>query len=310
MTALRFPDLPGLSELPDTARASGPMSLRYEDVAQDGRLMLHALPHGIGEVMWAKTISKAGLAGQLNHQGIIPILTRFVLEGLGGPIAVRKPLFGEGGYWLAHTVRSEPGPDGDRQSVDRLLLNVFLDVYGERGRTYGPPPADAGARVHLGRVLAEHVFSRPFGPKEERKVVRFDVPGLEPVPPTRHAWRPAQELLDLPDGATPLEPSLRPDDAPIVFGLSHTDSNQHVNSLVYPWLFEQAALRRLAALGRDARVLSRFCEIAYRKPCFAGDRVQIVLRAFEIEGRLGAVGYFAGREADASLGHAFVRMAF
>jgi hypothetical protein len=301
----RFPELP---HVPENARARGPMSLRYEDVTQDGRLMLHALPHGIGEVMWAKTLSKAGLAGHLYHHGIVPILTRFVLQGLGGPIAVRKPLVGEGGYWLAHTVDAAG-------SVDRLLLNVFLDVFGEKGRTYGAQPDDAGARVRLGRVFAEHVFSRPFGPKDQRKVLRFDVPDLEPVPPTRHEWRAGVRLLDLPHDATPLEPSMRPDDAPLVFGLGHTDSNQHVNSLVYPWLFEQAALRRFAALGKDVRVLSRFCEIAYRKPCFSGDRVRVVLRAFASVGEpasLGAVGAFVpeGREGELDRAHAWIAMTF
>src|SRR5262249_45145306 len=108
----RFPDLP---DVPESARAEGPMSLRYEDVAQDGRLMLQALPHGLGEVMWAKTLSKAGLAGHLYQHGIVPILTRFVFEGLGGPIAVRRPLFGQGGYWLAHTTTA--GAQGG--AVDR-----------------------------------------------------------------------------------------------------------------------------------------------------------------------------------------------
>lgn len=305
---LDFPEIP---EVPESQRAHGPMSLRYEDVARDGRLMLQALPHGIGEVMWAKTLSKAGLAGHLNRQGIVPILTRFALQGLGGPIGVRRPLEGSGRWWLAHTTDA-------RGEVDRLLLNVYLDVFGEKGRTYGEPPKGAGDRVHLGRVFAEHVFSRPFGPPEQRKVLRFDpasdhaldVPDLPPVPPTAYTWRPGDALLRLPHDATPLEPSLRPDDAPLVFGLGHTDSNQHVNSLVYPWLFEQAALRRFAALGRDARVLSRFCEIAYRKPCFAGDRMRIVLRAFERSGLLGAVGAFVPDADPTGKPHAWIAMTF
>jgi hypothetical protein len=64
------------------------------------------------------------------------------------------------------------------------------------------------------------------------------------------------------------------------FGLDHTDSNQHVNSLVYPRLFAEAALRRLAELERPRRLLIRALDIAYRKPSFAGDRVRIHTRLF------------------------------
>jgi hypothetical protein len=100
--------------------------------------------------------------------------------------------------------------------------------------------------------------------------------------------------------------------------VAHTDSNQHVNSLVYPRLFEDAALRRFAALGRlKPPVLSRHVEAAFRKPCFAGETYAVALQAFTLEGRLGAVGKFVS-QADASSeeglrkakGHCFVRMAF
>ena len=67
----------------------------------------------------------------------------------------------------------------------------------------------------------------------------------------------------------------------------HTDSNQHVNSLVYPRLFEEAAVTRAvdrertrAAPGTDLRsqlLLARTFELRYRKPFFAGDRATIRL---------------------------------
>ena len=56
------------------------------------------------------------------------------------------------------------------------------------------------------------------------------------------APRPAAGVGDpesvgaLPEGAVPLDYCLRVHPTPIAFGLAHTDSNQHVNSLVYPHL--------------------------------------------------------------------------
>jgi hypothetical protein len=40
-------------------------------------------------------------------------------------------------------------------------------------------------------------------------------------------------------------------------------------------------------------VRSRAVDIAYRKPCFAGDRVRCHLRLFDRGGTLGAAGFVA-----------------
>ena len=61
------------------------------------------------------------------------------------------------------------------------------------------------------------------------------------------------------------------DPTPLPLGLAHTDANQHVNSLVYPRLFEEAVLRRLATLGKPTALLTRRAEVAFRKPAFAGE---------------------------------------
>jgi acyl-CoA thioesterase FadM len=108
------------------------------------------------------------------------------------------------------------------------------------------------------------------------------------------------------------------DPTPIAFGLAHTDSNQHVNSLVYPRLFEDAALRRFAALGKGKpAVLSRHVEAAFRKPCFAGETYAVALQAFTLDGKLGAVGSFVSTDDARSAEtlararpHCFVRMVF
>ena len=80
--------------------------------------------------------------------------------------------------------------------------------------------------------------------------------------------------------------------------MMHTDSNQHVNSLVYPRLFEEAVVER--AFDPEARVpgaeslLVRAIDIRYRKPFFAGDRASIALA---LEGA-AATGAFVPAGAD------------
>jgi hypothetical protein len=85
--------------------------------------------------------------------------------------------------------------------------------------------------------------------------------------------------------------------------MMHTDSNQHVNSLVYPRIFEETAVRRIM---QDARIpaahalLARALELRWRRPFFAGERATIGMRFVEpaagnlAEGStIAAVGSFA-----------------
>lgn len=275
---LPFPDLPAL---PPDQRSVASMALRYSDVTQDGRLSVLAVPHGTGPAIWGTLLADRPVSDAIAAQGVIPILSRQIVEGGEGPISVASPVELRGAYQLAHTVDAAG-------AVDRIVMSFWLDVHAPRGRTSGPPPDGAGEPLRAGRCFVEHVFTRLFAPPEQRKVQRLDFPGVPPVPPDRYEWRPPEALLALPPGAEPLEPELRPDAARIAFGLDHSDSNQHVNSQVYPGLFIDAALRRLAELGRPTALLCRRIEIAYRKPCFAGDRVRVTLRAFTLGDAHGA----------------------
>ncbi|MEQ1508142.1 MAG: hypothetical protein ABMB14_38285, partial [Myxococcota bacterium] len=137
---------------------------------------------------------------------------------------------------------------------------------------------DSGAtEVLVGRVYAEHVFTRPFAPPGQRRVTALP----SGVPADGGPLR-TFDAVGAPDrSGGDGGPDLLPD-VPIAFGVHHTDSNLHVNSLVYPRLFEDAAV----ALRPD-RPLARFCEVAWRKPCFAGDRVTLRRWALD-EGTGGA----------------------
>ena len=273
--------VPPEPEVTEAQRASGPVLLRFEDVSQDGRITLHGLPNALEELLWPR-LSGHPVRAALHEEGIVPVLSRLILLGYPDTISVRGLLEGRGLFDLAHNVDI----DG---AVNRVLINLWAVLHGTRGRMHGPEPKGAGESVLVGRVFAEHVFTRPFGPQDTRKVLSLPELG---VPETRLPWRSAEEIRSLPQEAEPLdfEPVLDP--VGIVFGLGHTDSNAHVNSLVYPRLFEEAALRRFATLGQGSRLLARSLEVGFRKPCFAGDRARIALRAYTRGKQLGAVGSF------------------
>jgi hypothetical protein len=258
---------------------------RFEDITQDGRLQLGALLPGLGATTWRHLLAHPD-SKRLLESGIVPILSRLVIEGGIGPFSPAHPLGARGAFAFSHTTDATG-------SIERLLLSMWLEVHAPIGRTYGAPPDDAGTPALAGRVYAEHTVTRPFASSpEERRVQPADLAGIEGLPGQRvEAVAPAS-LEVLPEGAVAIDEASRADAATIHFGLSHTDSNQHVNSLVYLRLFEEAALRRLAERGvRGARIATR-AQLAYRKPCFAGDAMRIELRAYEHDGRHGAVGSF------------------
>ena len=279
------------------ALASAPCPLRYEDITQDGRLQVTTAAQAVNPI-WA-SLWRSPLVAAFKR-GEIPILARLALETEPGPFAVSDTEgTARGVYQLAHT----RGANGE---VERILLGMWAEMECTVGRAYGPRPPNAGERAIGGRVYAEHVFTRLFAPKGERRVTKLDAPGIAEVPEPRVDTFLPETLLELPAGAHPLEEDLREDPVPLALGLCHTDSNQHVNSLVYPRLFEEAALRRLAELGKKTAVLTRRADVAFRKPLFAGQVARVQLRAFELGDRVGIVG--AITSADDPTVHAYGRL--
>jgi hypothetical protein len=296
-----------LPEFPDvlsSQRAQAPVYMRFEDVAQDGSLKVGGMPHAIGLVSLGKLWLHTALSDQTRPLGIVPILTRLAMETLGGPISVRKAVLADGSYQLAHTRNAN-------REISRILLNAYVDLHAPIGRTHSPQPANAGTQAFVGRAFAEHVFTKPWSPPGERKVVALPTADGPLVPGPTLRFREANDVLSLDDATKWIDPALRLDETPLTFGLTHTDSNQHVNSLVYPALFEDAALRRLIDLDYDTRsLLVDFIDIAFRKPCFAGQRMFIWLRPFERKGKLGAVGYLGPRECEPERAHCVCALTF
>lgn len=292
--------LPPLPDVPAEQTVREASSLRYEDVAQDGHLSLSTLPHISGAV-WRQLLGSSAAAQAGRDHGIVPILVRLAIVIEDVAIHPSRPVEVSGRYQLAH----QPGPGG---GAERLFLNMWAELAGTEGHVFGGGPTGSKELVPGGRVFSEHVFTRLFAPPEQRKVTSLPPP-LPAVPDSVHEFSPFERILDLPEGAEALEAELSADAMPVVFGLSHTDSNQHVNSLVYPRLFEEAALRRLATLGTDpSRRFACAAEIGYRKPCFAGDHMEIALRSYRCGDRLGAVGVFRPAGDASARPHCFVRL--
>jgi hypothetical protein len=296
----------GIPSLPDGApRAHAAVPLRFEDVTQDGRLVLEALPTALVATIWRALLADVEAVRALRVQGIAPILARLRMEGGKGPFSAHGAVEAEGAYRYA---RADDG---------RFMLEMASTLHAPIGRTYGGG-VGAGERAVAGRLFAEHVLTRLFAPDGQRRVRGLDFPGAPAVTESRDALPPFESIATLPPGATPLEPAMHPDPAALVFGVLHTDSNRHVNSLAYLRVFEEAALRRFFALGRGASVLARSVDIAYRKPCFAGQAVRITQQAYEAAGRLGVAATLAvepheaadGRKVAHARPHAYVRMEF
>lgn len=243
---------------------------RYEDVTQDGRFLLTAFMPGLGAAVWRSLVKHTATLSAFAAQGILPILRRLVAVGEDGPFSVHTPLASKGTWRLA---REDGG--------DRIFLDMWLEAHTSKGTTLGPPPPKDAPRVLAGRVYGEHVITKPFAPKTERKVTKIDAPGLPPLPEDVHPFLESDALLA---GHT------LDDAGQIAFGMMHTDSNQHVNSLVYPRRFEEAVIAHVAP---PPAFVARAFEVRWRKPFFAGERARIgVAVVSRTDTKLHVVGAF------------------
>jgi hypothetical protein len=257
---------------------------RYEDIAQDGRIMPIALPPAMSGLWNACIVNSPGTRSAI-AKGVIPILSRITMMTRDQPIRVDRPITSRAGYELAHQKRNG--------EVARIFMNVWCEISGVAGRI-GPRAQADGESAVAGVLFAEHTYTRPLAPPEQRRVTRLDAEGYPEIPPVHYDAPPAETAQDKPVIASWID-ELAPDPNEVVFTLDQTDSNQHVNSLVYIRVFLEAVQRRFAMRGLPLKIRSRAVDIAYRKPCFAGDRVRAHLRLFD-NGDPGAAGYIAGRD--------------
>ena len=290
LIAMLFP-APIAPEFPPDQVFTNPLYPRYEDCTQDGRLNPLAIPPGLA-TMWSARDARTSGGRQARASGLTALLTRLTVTSLEQPVRVNRAFEAAVGFQLAHD-RDAAG------EVTRLFLNIWADVRGRPDLPAAQRAADTGALVVAGQAFAEHTYTRPFGPPDQRRVTSLaGIDGVPEVPEIRYHQPAPASAGEAPAGATWLD-ELAPDPVDTAFLLDHTDANQHVNSLVYVRVFLDAAGRRLAAGGHPPRLRSLAFDIAYRKPSFAGDRVRAQIRTFAHGERVGVAGFLAaaGEEA-------------
>lgn len=275
-----LPSIPEEPDVPSEQRGEAELGVRFEDICQDGRLRIDGVWPPMGRILWNDARMGRVFTG-LGQRGIRNVLARLVIHAEDVPLSPRRRALSRVVYQLAHSV-------DDRGEVNRILLRNWLCTEAV--------PAGSARGVTERRLVARahglHVFTRPNAPRGQHRVVSLDGTGLPQVPEPRVLVPAATDLLEAPPGSTFLDAAPRPDTAPLMFGLSHTDLNQHVNFLTYPRCIEDAALRRFAELEPGRRLLARSLEIAYSKPCFAGDCMRVVLQAFGVGAVRGVCAVF------------------
>ena len=125
MLAAMFPAPPTPTFAPGQS-ATSPGYFRYEDAAQDARLMPIALPQVLAGLWREVLVEHVGALNALKG-GILPILTRMTLVTTAAPIRVDRPYEATSGFELAHDL--EPGTS----DVSRLFMNVWSEVRGVGG---------------------------------------------------------------------------------------------------------------------------------------------------------------------------------
>ena len=277
-------DAPAAPEFPTGSSATTSQYFRYEDVTMDGRLIPIAAPAGLAGLWREVLVHHAGHKNSI-RAGVIPILTRLTIHTTDQQVRVDRPFETHNGFSLAHD-RDANG------AVSRIFMNIWCQIRGLAGRL---GRESTGELSLAGTVFAEHIYTRPLALPDKRRVIALGVDGLPDVPEMRYAAPAPSTAGEAPPGAQWLD-ELMPDATDYVFTLDQTDSNQHVNSLVYVRLFLEAVNRRLADRGEPLRIRAKAVDVAYRKPCFAGDRVRAHVRLFRAGEQLGAAGYVTGSD--------------
>lgn len=289
LSAMLFP-APPAPVFPAEQASTSDHYPRYEDCTQDGRLTTLAIPPSLATT-WNAREARYPAIRKARAKGLVSLLTRLTVVSFDAPVRVNRPFEVTGGFQLAH--------DRDASdAVSRLFMNVWTQI---RGRPHLPREAwdtarasgPSGQLVLAGQAFTEHTYTRPFGPPDQRKVTSLaGVEGLPEVPEVRYHQPAPSSAADAPDGASWID-ELAADPVDTMFTLDQTDANQHVNSLIYVRVFLAAMQRRLASGGHPARLRSKAFDIAYRKPCFVGDRIRAHIRMFAHGDHLGGAGFLA-----------------
>lgn len=188
----------------------------------------------------------------------------------------------------------------------QVRLGRTADAAGRTTRIVGQAEQKIRARSREGReidvcrLLKHSVFTRPDGPKEQRRVRELhESLGLGPTPPHRVQLL---TLLDL--GVPPADFHPHPerrafeaeDGTPHVWGYEQTDPNRHVHAMDYVKTMESFGWDHLVRAGVSAcDHYYDACRILFRSPCFRGERYRRRGRFEPRDERKGGGGLILGQ---------------
>jgi len=270
-----------MPEVGETFRGFGKTRPRYEDICQDGRLRIQGAWAPLGPILWGGRIP--GLLPFMlasRDDGVRSVLTRVFLDGGIGPMSAMSPVETEVRTELARNL-------DDDGNLKQLMLNTWLVSKAPLGKRGDPSVPGSGEPQQIARAYGQHVMTRPSAPRGQRRVEALKMNGEAYVPETIGEFHAPEAAVEVPPGAELIDAEPRHDVVPVVFGLTHTDPNQHVNFLAYANIVETVALRRLHELGFDGLFLGKKMELGYRKPCFAGQTCSVVMQTFRYQGDIG-----------------------
>jgi hypothetical protein len=290
-------ELPHMPEVPAPQRIHDTVGLALEDLSEQRLVKLGGLARALEQVCWYRLLSGQPVSRLARNAALHASLSRLAFEGRGVPVQPETRLAAVGTFQYGHTLAA----DG---RVDRRLLRLHTEL-----RLPEPPPGADGSdpdALVVGRIHTEHLLTAAT-PNGETPA-GLDEFAFPDDGGTRFEWTAPSHVHAPPPNARRLDREGRVGRT-IVFGPMHTDPRGRVRSLAFPRIFEEVALERFAALGQRVDVLAREVQLTYRKPCVAGQRVDVMLQAFERDGAPYAVGAFVPHGLDRRP-HCYVRMGF
>ena len=302
-SSIPMPPIPAMP--PNGPRATGRVSLRFEDVTQDGRLVLEALPTALGPTVWRGLLEKAPGFRACYENGVFPILSRLRARGdAGGPSRPTAAVEAEGSYRLA---RADDG---------RFVLEVWVDLYAPSARPTARPARRREGRSPAGSSPSKSSRARLRRPVSggSRRSISPGAPGGDRDAPVAAAVRVGRQPPGRRDPARGR--AARRSGADRVRALSH--GQQHARQFAgVPARARGGGLASVRRARAGLVVLGRDIDIAYRKPCFAGQTMRVVQQAFEAPGKLGvcaslvdAAALVGGAATPDARPHVFARMTF
>ncbi|MEW6778324.1 MAG: hypothetical protein AB1405_18645, partial [Bdellovibrionota bacterium] len=224
---------PALKDPDAIFEANGQQPLSFEDLTERAAVKLTSLLRLVARTNWPLFQENIIPNEQRTKTGLTAIIYRMELESTGNSVDLTKPAKVDVKISLAHA-----GEGKDRRIISVSDIGLWGNAIRENNY------------VLAARVYIHHVFTRPFGPPENRRVTELEAPlGFsKPFPDRKIDFLRPEDLLSPPEGLKPLHSDLS-DGEPHVWAYELTDLNQHVHAMDYVGTGITFAADQMARVG-------------------------------------------------------------